>query len=113
MAHQGWIKLGVMLRRRRKTRRMNQAQFAEATGISLTNVSNIERGAVSGYDPTTVDLIEQEMGWHSGSVDSVVGGGEPFPKDDPAMARLRTVWERLTPAAREALVDFIQLATEK
>lgn len=51
--------------------------FAGVVGISERILGDIEKARRSNYDPTTLAQLEQALGWRTGSLDSVLRGGEP------------------------------------
>lgn len=51
--------------------------FADALGISLRTLGDIETGRRERYDPATVAALENTLGWTTGSVQRIIAGGEP------------------------------------
>jgi transcriptional regulator with XRE-family HTH domain len=112
VTRQGWTHLGEIIQRERKRRRLTQAQFADAIGLKPRTISNIERAAKESYDPSTIDAIELAMRWQVGSVDRVVNGQSPILEreaEDALTERMRELWPRLSPDAREAVVRIVEL----
>lgn len=76
---ENWTALGAAVKERRKALRMSQIELGEAAGASRSTVQTIERG--DGYELSAgmLALIERGLYWTVGSVQSVLGGGEPTP----------------------------------
>jgi hypothetical protein len=81
-------------------------------GISHSQLRNIENGYRDRYDPDTITLIETVMGWHVGSVQRIVAGGNPAYIQDPLLARFRVAWRQLRPTVQEALVELAEALAE-
>jgi transcriptional regulator with XRE-family HTH domain len=73
-----WERLGqfVVSRRLEMGYRQRQA-LADAIGVSLRTVGDIETGRRSKFDPTTIAALENGLGWETGSVLRIIEGGEP------------------------------------
>jgi DNA-binding XRE family transcriptional regulator len=112
VTRQGWTHLADLVRRERNSRRLTQAQFADAIGLQPRTISNIERAAKDHYDPNTKDAIEIAMRWQVGSVDRVVNGQAPIRQreaEDAMAERMRELWPLLSLDAREAVVRIVEL----
>lgn len=55
----------------------HQKDFAEASGIKIRTLNNIENARRTGYAADTLAMLEQALGWEPGSVDTVLEGGDP------------------------------------
>ena len=51
--------------------------FAEASGISLRTLSDLENARRENYDRNTVAAIEHTLRWAPGSINAILEGGEP------------------------------------
>jgi transcriptional regulator with XRE-family HTH domain len=51
--------------------------FAEAAGISLRTLGDLETGRRTNFDPATIAAIEQALRWATGSISQVLSGGDP------------------------------------
>lgn len=51
--------------------------FAEAAGISLRTLSDIETGRRANYDPATLAAVEHALNWQTGSIKHILDGGTP------------------------------------
>ncbi|EIU04340.1 hypothetical protein MA5S0422_3943 [Mycobacteroides abscessus 5S-0422] len=79
-------RLGSLIRARRKHPEVQlhtAAELAEAAGVSLRLISDIETGKRSNLLSRNKDAIEQAIKWAPGSIDDVLDGGAP------------TLWEDL------------------
>src|SRR2546430_10348309 len=88
----GWRQLGDLFRRERLERKMTQAEFGVAVGMSEAQVRNIENGYRDRYDQDTLWLVDIAMGWQSGSSERVARGLEPIEETDPNRVRFRELW---------------------
>lgn len=79
MTTKDWPRLGRHIRRARIEQGMEQRDLADATRLSVTTVSNYERGRepARGRVPVGYYEIERALNWAPGSVDAVLAGGEP------------------------------------
>jgi transcriptional regulator with XRE-family HTH domain len=78
MPYQDWTRLGQFVRERRARRGFKtQRALADAMEVTSKVVNNIELGKKRGYSPATIAALELMLGWDSGSVRSVLEGGEP------------------------------------
>ena len=125
-----WDALAVAVRARRRELSLTQADVASAGHVSVELVRNIEtrRRTPGRLNPRKARGIEEALRWESGSVDAVLAGEWPRPRnrsltrmrppscpetgDRFALARqvvslrstLSTHQSSMTPDAREALV---------
>jgi hypothetical protein len=80
---EAWLRLGRMLERRRGELGYgfrHRARFARERGggkISVKTISRLEKGERDYYPESTVGTIETMYQWASGSIESVLLGGEP------------------------------------
>lgn len=73
-----WERLGRLVVAARVAQGMhNRERLAKAGGFSTRFLGDIERGRRDNYDPVYLALLEQALGWKSGSIDRVLAGGEP------------------------------------
>jgi len=105
---EGWRRLGELFRRERLSRRLTQADFGSAVGMSEAQVRNIENAYRPRYDQDTLWLVDQAMGWQYGSSDRVSRELEPIPETEPMMIQLREIWQELTPEQRELALRMMR-----
>jgi transcriptional regulator with XRE-family HTH domain len=73
-----WERLGkYVVSRRVQLRYKTRQPFADALGISLRTLGDLETGRREKYEPNTIAALENALGWAAGSVDDIVAGGEP------------------------------------
>lgn len=73
-----WGLLGRhVIARRVKLGYRSREPFAAALKISTRVLGDIETGRRSNYDPTTLAALEDVLGWETGSIDTILKGGEP------------------------------------
>lgn len=98
-----WARLGARVAAERARQGHSAASFAAAAGLSSTTVDSIEHHRKQSYDPGTIALLEQALGWQTGSVTRILSGLEPKPVEDPDLAAVINAWPRLSPGARRML----------
>lgn len=82
---EAWRRLGRMLERRRGELGYGfrqRARFARDCGggqISVKTISRLENGERDSYPESTIGKVEAIYRWPPGSVEKVLGGGEPVP----------------------------------
>jgi hypothetical protein len=85
------------------------SDLAAAAGVGRRTVEILESATHTGYPRiTTLSKIESALGWEPGSCERVREGREPVYLSDPAMARLRAAWPRLTRDQRESVAHLAQ-----
>lgn len=73
-----WERLGQYVVNRRVELGYRQRKpFADALGISLRTLSDIEKGRRGNYDPVTLASLEHVLQWEAGSAMRIADGGEP------------------------------------
>jgi len=81
--YEAWLRLGRILERRRGELGYGfrqRARFARECGsgkISVKTISRLEKGERDSYPESTVGTVETMYQWAPGSIESVLGGGEP------------------------------------
>lgn len=79
---QDWARLAKRVVAARVERGMNSREaLAKEGGFSTRFLGDIETGRRSNYDPAYLARLEQALGWATGSVDSILAGGEPLRRD--------------------------------
>ncbi|MFB6776567.1 helix-turn-helix domain-containing protein [Streptomyces sp. NPDC056352] len=79
-----WEELGRALKAARRAAGLKQSDVAARLGISLSSVQAIERGTVYAKPTPTIRALAAAVGWADGSVERVLGGGEPtLARDEP------------------------------
>lgn len=75
---ESWKRLGVLMRAERQRQGLSREELAEKANVSPRSIQSAESGRVpQGRRPFTLDAIERALDWASGSIDSVLDGGEP------------------------------------
>jgi transcriptional regulator with XRE-family HTH domain len=62
----------------------NRQALADAAGISLRTLGDIETGRRSNFDPSTIAALEHALKWGTGSVAEIVDGYDPTLSGAPA-----------------------------
>lgn len=89
-------------------------QFAQAsTGLSVRTLGDVETARRASYDKGTIAALEQALGWVTGSVNTVLDGGDAtpraetppdLPEADPADRALARVMKSDLPEAKKRLI---------
>lgn len=85
-----WARLGAALRAAREDLGLEQQQVAEQIGVGRGALRNVEIGDVSRITPT-VRTYARIVGWTDASVDEVLAGGSPTPKQLDDVTETATV----------------------
>jgi transcriptional regulator with XRE-family HTH domain len=99
---------GGLIRRLRDKRRWTQEQLAREAGITITCLSNLERGATRDPNPVTVAGLAAAFGLHPSELDArrlaeeVAESARTFPQRQ-AIKRLLSISDR----DAEAVLGFI------
>lgn len=102
-------RLADVVRKRRKELGLTQRQMAEKSGMGLTTVQNLERGAASPPSRATRDRVEAVLRWEQNSVSAVLRGEEPIPLES-GIAEARAAAEAAAARAtvlRSRLLDAL------
>lgn len=78
---------------RTKTLRISQLEAAKRGDLSIATIGRLERGETRSVTDQTLAGLETALDWQAGSVERVVAGGSPLPRDHP------------TPVVREVTGD--------
>jgi transcriptional regulator with XRE-family HTH domain len=62
----------------------NRQALADAAGISIRTLGDIETGRRSNFDPSTIAALEHALEWDTGSVAEIVDGYDPTLRSAPA-----------------------------
>lgn len=81
-----WARLATAIREARASLGWTQQQLAEQAQVSLATVQHLEAGKTRSRRPMSADRVATALGWASGSVDSLLAGGEPIPGGAPTEA---------------------------
>lgn len=103
-----WQRVGAAVRAARSARWRRRGEFADATGLSLRLIGDVERGRRGNYSPETKAIIESALLWEEGSIDRIAAGGQPRPAADGPMQRLLAAWPHLSSDARNMLADLAE-----
>lgn len=76
-----WARLGSALRAAREDLGLGQTEVADRIGVSRNALRNTEVGKISRVTPTVREYA-RIVGWTEGSIDAVLGGGEPTREPD-------------------------------
>lgn len=80
LADLDWTRLADRIKRRREHFGISQAQLAQAAGVSVGTIQNLEGGRVPGTWPRRLSPVIRALGWDAGSGLAIVSGGEPRPR---------------------------------
>ncbi len=81
---QDWARLARAIQCARESRRMTQAQLADAAGVSEGTIQNLENPErTPSRRPPSLAAVELIF-WKPGSADAVLAGGDPVPLADDA-----------------------------
>lgn len=114
---QDWQRLArLVIHRRVELGHARQTGFADASGIKIRTLNNIENARSTGYDPATIARLEQALHWEPGSVEAVLAGGEAR-VSEPTVDELKLARAVLIQAMRlddpeemrDALADVLAL----
>lgn len=73
-----WQRLGRLLRAERQRQALSRENLAAKAKVSARSIQSAESGRVpKSRRPFTLDAIERALGWPFGTVDHVLGGGDP------------------------------------
>jgi len=101
---QEWKSAGKLIGARRfEVGFRSQEAFAQALGVTVKWVNNIENGRAYPYRPTVVSATERLLGWAPGSIDRVVAGEHPI--ELPPAAPVETPLSELGPAELVAQIN--------
>lgn len=107
-----WERVGAAIRRDRARIYGTRETFATAAGLSISVLSDLERGTRTNFDDDTLGKVEDALGWAPGSIDEIAAGG-PIRRSDTDLARLRQAWPRLTPDVRALLADLAERSANR
>ena len=111
--YEAWRRLGHMLERRRGELGYGfrqRARFAKERGsgkISVKTISRLEKGERDSYPEATIGTVEVMYQWSSGSVESVLTGGEPNALVAAPPVRNPITSPYLPPTAGERLASWV------
>jgi predicted GIY-YIG superfamily endonuclease len=74
---EAWRRLGNVIRAERTTMRRTQTSIAGDAHVDVTDFRCLERGEAVKYERWFLERVEIALGWHGGSIEAVLGGGEP------------------------------------
>jgi transcriptional regulator with XRE-family HTH domain len=89
----GWSELAqAVIGRRVELGHHVREAFADASGLSVRTLSDIERARRTSYDPATLARVEQALQWLPGTVDRILAEGGARASDvgeaDPLLREL-------------------------
>lgn len=95
-----WRRLGEHVVRRREELGLTQPDVQAAGGPSTATMRNIERATNTTYRGGILRSLERALQWRTGSVETVLAGGDPIPAgggatDDPGFDALITWLNRV------------------
>jgi hypothetical protein len=71
-----WVALGrAVLARRVELGYKTRGPFAEAAGLTIKTLGEIERGERASYDPSTLAQVEKTLQWRPGAIRQAVSSG--------------------------------------
>jgi hypothetical protein len=96
MAGEDWKRLAdYVVARRVELHMRDRRAFAEATGVTDRTLGKLENG--QRVSPSTLGVVENQLGWAPGSCRRILAGGEPVTEqaghdhgdyDDPTLRHL-------------------------
>lgn len=101
-----------MIRDARVARWRAIVDFANATGLSVSLIDDIENGRRERYRDSTLSAIEAALGWQPGSARRITEGGQPRLMTDELLGRLHIIWPRLSSDARRILVALAEIGAD-
>ena len=104
----GWKRLGRTIVAERARRKWDRGDLADATGLSVRLLDDIENGRRRRYKDYTLAVMEAALGWEPGSCEQVVRGGRPTPVPDLVLARVQAAWPHLSDDARLMLAELAE-----
>lgn len=107
-----WERVGEAIRRDRVRMYGTRASFGSAAGLSISVLSDLERGTRSNFDGDTLGKVEDALGWAPGTID-IIGAGGRIRRSDTDLARLRQAWPRLTPDVRALIADLAERSASR
>lgn len=112
-ADEGWIRLGRAVQTERSSRWRRRRDFADACGLSLRIITQIERHERTNFTDETMQAVEVTLGWAPGSAARVRAGLPPRRIEDPDLARVRALWPKLSAEARRIIVAAVEAASAR
>lgn len=98
----GWQELaGAVINRRVELGMRTRKQLADATGMTVKTLGEIERAERTSYDPATLARVEQVLQWEPGTINGLVSQ-----RPEPIRANFAA---DLPPDAHPALAELAQL----
>lgn len=107
-----WQRAGIAVRRARAQRYHTLEAFSAAIGVSVSVLSDLERGTRSNFTTETLARVEGALGWAPGAIAEVAGGKPVRRRDDEELSRLLEAWPHLMQQARLILADLAERAAE-
>jgi transcriptional regulator with XRE-family HTH domain len=80
------VQLGELMRRRQVELDLTWQAIADRAGLSRTTLNDIRNGKIENTQPRTIRAVERALQWTSGSIDSILAGGDPTPLDVDTIA---------------------------
>jgi transcriptional regulator with XRE-family HTH domain len=102
------VAAGTAVRNARRVRYPSLDDFARATGLSVTVLSQLENGARSNFSTRTTGPIEDALGWQRGGYNRLLRRQRPRLVEDPELHELQRMWPRLSLDARRTLVEVVR-----
>ncbi|MFC4512600.1 helix-turn-helix transcriptional regulator [Streptomyces ehimensis] len=79
-----WERLGRTVQAARKAKGLTQTQLVELIGVTRATLVKIEAGKQFSKITDTHRALEEALGWQAGSIELILGGGDPAPQGTPA-----------------------------
>lgn len=108
MVDEGWVRLGDVVRSERARRWPRRRDFARECGLGERVITALERHERDNFSTETIAAVEAALGWEPGSADRVRAGLRPQRLEDADLARLRSLWPRLSRDSRRMLVRLAE-----
>lgn len=98
------MRVGARIHRERAQRWRTRTAFAQATGVSVRLLVDLENGKRTQYRAETLASVERMLGWAPGEIEASAEGGAPRRRTDRDLTRLVNAWPRLSPRDRRTLL---------
>jgi predicted GIY-YIG superfamily endonuclease len=72
-----WVRLGAVVRARRMEMRRSQTSMAGDVGAPVAMWRGVEAGTPASYPGDLIEAVERVLRWRPGSIETVLGGGDP------------------------------------
>jgi transcriptional regulator with XRE-family HTH domain len=103
----GWVRVGQRIHAERARRWSTREAFADATGLSVRVLLDLENARRERYRPSTLSAVEAALGWSAGSIERAAAGGRPEREADRELQQVLDAWPMLSQRDREAVLSLV------